>query len=179
MIEAYHTSLSKKEARKLGMRIRKDEAYLEQVIDLIKQYKYPESAKAAWVLRTASDARPSLMGKQVELVIELINNCPLSGARRDLLKCLVNLVKMKSYHFNETEGLVLDLCFERLNATEAAIAERYYSMMMLGRFAKSYPDIIPEVISSIEMQLDNGTDSFKVQGNKLIAKLDLIHKKHS
>ena len=86
---------------------------------------------------------------------------------------------MKSYHFNETEGLVLDLCFERLNATEAAIAERYYSMMMLGRFAKSYPDIIPEVISSIEMQLDNGTDSFKVQGNKLIAKLDLIHKKHS
>ena len=160
------------------MRIRKDEAYLEKVIDLIKLYKYPESAKAAWVLRTASDARPSLMGKRVELVVELINGCPLSGARRDLLKCLVNLVKMKSYHFNEKEGLVLDLCFERLNATEAAIAERYYSMMMLGRFAKAYPDIIPEVISSIEMQLDNGTDSFKVQGNKMIAKLDILLNKN-
>ncbi|MFT5922199.1 MAG: hypothetical protein ACI80P_001877, partial [Flavobacteriales bacterium] len=114
MIEAYRTSLTKKEARKLGMRVRKDEGYLVKVIEIIEMQQYPESAKAAWVLRTASDARPSLMGKRVAEVLYLIESSKFSGARRDLIKCIMNLVKMKSYSFKDEEGSVLDMCFERL-----------------------------------------------------------------
>lgn len=172
MIEDYHKALSKKTARKLGMRVRKDEGYLAKVIELIELQQYPESAKAAWVLRTASDARPSLMGKRVEEVLYLIQISKFSGARRDLIKCLMNLVKMKTYSFKEEEGAVVDMCFERLNALDSATAEKYYTLQMLGRFAKDYPELIPEIISSAEMQLDTGTDSFKNMSLKLIAKLE-------
>jgi hypothetical protein len=172
VIEAYRTSLTKKEARKLGMRVRKDEGYLVKVIEIIEMQQYPESAKAAWVLRTASDARPSLMGKRVAEVLYLIESSKFSGARRDLIKCIMNLVKMKSYSFKDEEGSVLDMCFERLTDADSATAEKYYTLQMLGRFAKTYPEIIPEIISSAEMQLDHGTDSFKRMAIKLIAKLE-------
>lgn len=165
------SAMSKKSAERLALEIIQDPQALKDICGIIVSHLKPSAAKAAWVLRTASDFSPLLLCHKVDWLLKSIQDHPHSGARRELLKCLSNLLINRAID-EELIGPLIDLCFDRLSAPTAATAERYYSMMMLQKLTGLYPELSSEFNETLQLIMQNETVAFKKQASLIISEID-------
>lgn len=171
MRERLITGLNKSVALEIAQEISEENEALEELLSIISERKQPASAKAAWVLRTAADIDCSILKPHLSFLITELKNMPISGARRDLLKCLWNYQENKGTP-EELQGDVLDLCFHRLTSPNSATAERYYAMFILGDLCKVYKELSHELVGALEMVLPHETGSFRRNAQELIVQLE-------
>ena len=55
----------------------------------------------------------------------------------------------------------MEICFKYLESPDEAVAIKAFALTVLGRLAKKYPEIIPEIKLLIEEQLPHQTAAFK------------------
>jgi len=62
-------------------------------------------------------------------------------------------------------------CFEWLNDPAEAIALKIYSMTILYKISNTYPDIKPELISSIENEIPKNSPAIRGRGRRILKRL--------
>lgn len=72
------------------------------------------------------------------------------------------------------QGLLYDICFKYLNSYESPIAVKVFSLTVLRNIAFKYTDMIDELITTIEAQMDTGSQNFR---NRATLELALIYTK--
>ncbi|MEO6489149.1 MAG: hypothetical protein ABIO04_04340 [Ferruginibacter sp.] len=85
-----------------------------------------------------------------------------NAVKRNSLRLLQDIDIPEKY-----QGQLMDICFEFLQSPTEALAVKVYSMTVLARLSKIYPEIIPELKLIIEDQSPSQTAGFKSRAKKV------------
>ena len=125
---------------------------------------------AAWPLSYIAQKQPRLLTNYYGLLMDLLNNPNHHPAvTRNILRALQFATIPKKY-----EGSILTRCFELLNDVEQTIAIKVFSMTVIFNFSKKYPDIIPELKSSIEALLPYASAGIKSRSRQILTSINQI-----
>lgn len=126
--------------------------------------------RAAWPLGFIAQRQPALLSNYYDILIEELHKEDNHNAiTRNILRALQYTKIPKKY-----QGTILNRCFEFLHDSSQPIAIHAFSMTVAFNLSKLYPDIIPELKSTIEMMLPNGSAGIKSRGNKILKQIDRI-----
>ena len=123
-----------------------DAAFRDKLVDLALKSEAPFSFRAAWSLYHLTTTNP-------ELVL------PYSKRILNTLTSLENHTQIASFLrlFNELDpdleeyGQLLDFCFHMIRVPLKAEYARAIAMDILIKFARQFPELIPEIIEQIEL----------------------------
>lgn len=119
--------------------------------------------RSAWPMSYCVEAHPVFIKKHFkELVSKLETPGQHDGVKRNSIRLLqyVNIPE-------EWQGAIMNICFDFISSPTEAVAIKAFSITVLGKMAKDYPEIIPELKLVIEEQAGNQRAAFKVRARKL------------
>ena len=137
---------------------------LDQLINIFKDGPPLITQRAAWPLSYVLENHPHLADNYYDLFIELLikkNKHP--AINRNILRGL-QYAKIPEKH----QGNILDICFQLLNSAKETIAVKIFCMTILEHLSREYPEIIPELKTSIKLLLPNASPGIKNRGTKIL-----------
>lgn len=124
--------------------------------------------RAAWAVSYAVEAHPALIQKHLGALIKHLRHPNLhDGILRHSTRILERQNIPEEYH-----GRLMDACFWFLEEPTVAVAIKAFSLGILGKLAKTYPEIIPEIRLLIEAQVKDASPGFKSKSNSVLKTLD-------
>ena len=119
---------------------------------------------AAWPVSYCVIAHPALIKKHWGKLINNIQQPNLhSAVKRNSIRLLQDIDIPEKY-----QGEIMDICFNYVASPTEAVATKAFSLTVLGKLAKKYPEIVPEIKILIEDQLPDQTPAFKSRAKKLL-----------
>ena len=131
--------------------------------------------RSAWVVSNVAGFYPKfLLPYQAELIYVLEH--PLHpSVQRNVLKILAeNELQLTE----ETEGRLLNLCFDLLPNPQIPVAIRVHAMQYIAGFLKHYPDLAIELKTIIEDGMEHGSAGFKSRGRKILKMIQMLEQGH-
>ncbi len=108
------------------------------------------------------------MSPSFPAIIRKLDKYKTIGLKRGIAKILSE----QNYNYDEdTAGRLVHTCFEWLNDPLKPIALKIYSMTILYKISNTYPDIKPELISSIENEIPKNSAAIKGRGRRILKRL--------
>jgi hypothetical protein len=110
----------------------------------------------------------------LQQLVESLDKIKNESTLRSFLRILAfsEMSKLGSRH----QGLLADFSFASLNSAFSAIAIKAYSMEILYRLALIYPDLIPELVASINKVLEYKSAGITSRGRAILKRLDNFQK---
>jgi hypothetical protein len=127
----------------------------------------PVSRRAAWIIDTASEDKPSWVEPYLAQLIEKLPEFNHDGLKRHALRMIARLPFPDG-----TEGELMNITFEWLLSITESVAVKMYCIQILYRLSATEPDILQELYDTIEFQIEDGTPGFKSIGSKLMRQID-------
>ena len=110
--------------------------------------------------------QPALIKNKWKWIMEYIQNNQLHGAvRRCFLYVLENTPIPVKWH-----GQVIDFCFNFINKPTEKVAVKAYALTIIEKLTVLYPELIPELIGSIEMNMEHAQPAFLSRAKKILKK---------
>ncbi len=129
----------------------------DELFALFLNDEYRVTQRAAWPVSYCVEAHPDFMKKNFGKLVKHLRQPGLHDAvKRNSIRLLQYAEIPAKY-----QGQVMDICFGYLASPTEAVAVKAFSLTVLGRLAKLYPEIVPEIILRIEDQLPHQTAAFK------------------
>ena len=121
--------------------------------------------RSAWVLSYVIRKYPSLLTPYLAQTIDLLTTPGLPTAvPRNILRVLQDFPLPESVH-----GPLMDACFRFIADPAAPIAVKAFSLTVLDNLSRTYPEIRPELITTIEERLPFETAAFRSRARKIAA----------
>lgn len=139
---------------------------LELLIKIISKGNGRPAQLAAWVLAKVTDLNADVVSKYFKTLLNLINDSTSSSVKRNVIRVFMHIELPEDDH-----GLLLDSCFKTLNNRDYSIAERAFSLHVLGKYVKIYPELSNELIPIIEEGMPHETAAFRSIGRKILKKI--------
>lgn len=140
-----------------------DPCRFNELFDLFLNDEHRVTQRAAWPVSYCAIAHPEFMKNNMG---KLIKNLQKPGIHNSIKRNTVRLLQAIDIP-QKYEGTVMDLCFKYVESPNEAVAIKAFSLSILGKLAKKYPEIIPEIKLLIEYQLPHQTAAFKSRVKKL------------
>lgn len=138
---------------------------LEILIAIILNGKPREAQLASWVVSKVVDINPSCLGRYHKKLLNLIQHSTPGSVKRNIIRTFNFVPLDESMH-----AQLINACFETLYNRDYSIAERAFSMHVLGKYTKSYPELWNELIPIIEEGMPHESAAFRSIGRKLLKK---------
>lgn len=139
-----------------------------QFLDLTLEDTYPFSMRAARVVCLAARKHPGLIRPHLPFIASNLGSYKTDGVKR----CLALILSELSCDFDdETWGKLINTCFEWLMSPDEKVAQKAYAMVILHKSTSLFPELIPELIASIEEQMPRSSVGFRSLGKKILKKL--------
>jgi hypothetical protein len=139
----------------------------DELFDLFLNDEYRVVQRAAWPLSYVVIAHPVLLTKHWKKFIANLGKSGLHDAvKRNSIRLLENIDIPVKYH-----GAIMNTCFKYLESPTEPLAVKVFSMSVLGKLAKQYPEIRPELKLIIEDQLPHQTAGFKSRAKKVLKQI--------
>jgi hypothetical protein len=123
--------------------------------------------RAAWPVSYCVEAHPLLLQKHFNHLLKYLQMPGLHDAiKRNGIRAL-QFVNIPDKH----KGGVMNCCFTFLMDAKETVAIKVYSMYVLAKQAKDYPEIIPELIYVINDQKQRQTPAFISCANKILKQI--------
>lgn len=136
----------------------------DELFSLFLNDEYRVVQRAAWPVSYSAIAHPALLKKHWKKFVENIDKPGLHEAvRRNSIRILVDIELPVPYH-----GAIMDACFRFLESPGESLAVKVYSMDVLYKLSKIYPDIFPELKYLIEEQMPHQSPGFRSKGKKIL-----------
>ena len=159
---------SKKQCSKIAAYIGDNQQRFDELVTLFLHDEYRVAQRAAWPLCNSVAAHPHLVKKHLKKVIRNLKKPGIHNAvKRNTMKLLQDIDLPESIR-----GDILDICFRYVADPKEAVAVKAFSLTILGRFTRQYPEIIPEIKLLIEDQLPHQTAAFASRAKKVLKVLD-------
>jgi len=147
-----------------------DQQRFNELFKLFLHDEYRVVQRSAWPLGYAVIAHPRFISKHWSALIKNLKQPNLHDAvKRNSIRLLEDIAIPKKYH-----GEIMNVCFKFLEDPAEALGIKVFSMSVLGKLARGYPDIIPELRLLIEEQLPNQTAGFKSRAKKVLKNIPQI-----
>ncbi len=155
---------SKKNCDRIVLWIGNDNKKFNQLINLFLNGEYRVTQRAAWPLSYCAIAHPSFIKKNFE---KLINNLAKPDLHNSIKRNTIRLLQQIEIP-EKLEGVVMEICFNYVESPKEAVANKAFSLTILGKLAKKYPEIIPEIKLLIEEQLMHQSAAFKSRAKQIL-----------
>lgn len=160
---------STKEAEWLAVSALDNPAMLRKLIDYSFQPDKKIAFHSSWTITKICDRAPELIYPFLDEIAERLDSLENDSARRSFLRIfsLTDLDKLN----NRNQGILADYCFVALNSGFSSIAAKAYSMEILYKLTKKYPELGIELSASIRMLHGEGSSGVKARGQIILRKL--------
>ncbi len=140
----------------------------KKFLDFALEDKTPYAMRAARVVQLAGGRHPELLRPYTKELLRKFNSFRNDGLRRSILKIFTE----RSLNLDdESLGILVDIGFNCLTNPVEKPAMKMYSMVILYKISQFYPEIKPELISTIEDQMPRCSAAVKSVGRQTLAKL--------
>jgi hypothetical protein len=140
----------------------------DRIMELMYRDEYPLSMRAAWVAFLVGDKHPEVVKPHVKKLVTMLHAVKVEGVKRSALKML----EPNTHLLSEDEfGMLADLAFSWAEDPKQPIAVRAFSIDILLRVIKVYPDITNELIAILEGIMPDGSKGLKNKCSKLLKQL--------
>jgi hypothetical protein len=148
---------SKKQCNKIVNWVGSDKKKFNELFQLFLHGEYRITQRAAWSLSYCVIAHPQFMEDNYEA---LLANLKKPNLHDSIKRNTVRLLQSSGIP-EKNEGAVMEICFKYLESPGEAVAIKAFSIKILGKLAKKYPEIIPELKLLIEEQLPHQSAAFR------------------
>lgn len=148
---------SKQQCDKIVKWIGNNEERFNELFHLFLNSEYRVTQRAAWPLSNSAIAHPKFMKGNFE---KLLSNLQKDNLHDSIKRNTVRLLDAIDIPV-KYEGRIMEICFTYLESPDEAVAVKAFSISILGKLAKKYPEIIPEIKLMIEEQIPHQSAAFK------------------
>jgi hypothetical protein len=148
---------SKEQCNRIVDWVGNDKKKFNELFHLFLHSEYRTTQRAAWPLSYCAIAHPHFMEHHYEELLENLKTPDLHNSIKRNTVRLLQSVDIPEKH----EGAVMEICFKYLESPDEAVAIKAFSLSVLGKLAKKYPEIVAEIKLIIEEQLPYQTAAFK------------------
>ena len=153
---------SRKQCDKIVNWVGGDTKKFDELFHVFLHGDYRLTQRAAWPLSYCAIAHPYFMEHHFQ---ELLDNLKKPGLHDSIKRNTVRLLQTVNIP-EEYEGAVMEICFKYLESHDEAVAIKAFSLTILQRLAKKYPETVPEIKLIIEEQLPYQSAAFKSRAKK-------------
>lgn len=162
---------SRAQSRSITRWIGNNPARLDQLVQLFLFDEYRVVQRAAWIMSLVAEVHPLLLKPHLPAMVDRMgdDNIPVA-VKRNVVRVLQHMDIPE-----DLQGPVMNYCFRFLEDPAETVAVRAFSMTVLARLARQYPDIKQEIVLLIEDQLREGaTAGFVSRGKRTLKELEKI-----
>jgi hypothetical protein len=158
---------SKAQCTKIVNWVGNNQQRFDELFQLFIHDEYRVVQRAGWPLSYCVIAHQHLISKHWKALLGNLEKPGLHNAvKRNSVRLMEDIDIPVRYH-----GPVMDLCFKFLESPTEALAVKVFSMSVLGKLAKQYPEIGKELKLIIEDQLPHQSAGFKSRAKKVLKQL--------
>ena len=125
--------------------------------------------RASWTLSKVCDRFPEIIYPYLEQIVANLNELDYESTLRSFLR-IISLSDLTRINARQ-QGLLTDLCFNKLNSGFSAIAVKAYSMEILYKLSLIYPGLANELFTSITVLMEDGSAGITSRGRAILRKL--------
>ncbi len=129
---------------------------IQELINYIESNDGKGSSRSAWVLTHIWDRFPALLHPYIPLLIQIIEQPVSEAIQRSIIRILQYSELPESHH-----GFLVDYLFLKITDPQQAIAVRAFSIAVLARLVKLYPDLQAEFKLCLEELIPNASSGLK------------------
>ena len=146
-----------------------DPKHFGEMMDIAFRDEYPVSMRATRIVALVNEIHPELFYPYFRKIISRLCHLKTEGVRRELLKALCN----SPYPFNDDQmGILADLAFTWLPDPKEAISIRYYSIEIILKISKKYPELLIELKTLLNELLRDSSSGLKAKSKIVLNYLD-------
>ncbi len=128
---------------------------------------YRLAQRAAWSVNWAARERPGMVMPYMNDLVTVLEKKDVHDAViRNALRILEDLEAPEEYH-----GILLNTCFSFIERPGIPFAWKAYSMTILAKLCKYYPEIKQELKLIIEENWNHESPAFRSRGKKVLQSL--------
>jgi hypothetical protein len=155
---------SKSQCNRIVNWVGKDQKRFNALFDLFLNDEYRVVQRSAWPVGYCVIAHPGLISKHWKKLIDNLKKPGIHDAvKRNSIRLMIDVEIPEKF-----DGEIMDLCFKYLGSATEPLAVKAFSMSVLDKLAKKYPEIMPELRILIEDQLPHQTAGFKSRAKKIL-----------
>lgn len=138
---------------------------MKQFMHIFLHDEYRVVQRAAHVFAKICDTNPAMaLPYTADLVQRMSDEGVHIAVKRNIVRSLQHIDLPEDLH-----GQVMNACFDFLSDPREPVAVRVFSMTILHRLSKSYPDIRQELLAILSDQLELGCSAgFRNRAEKII-----------
>jgi hypothetical protein len=155
---------TKAQCNKIVNWVGNDKKKFNELFDLFLHGEYRVTQRAAWPVSYCVIAHPHFMEHKYE---ELLANLKKPNLHDSIKRNTVRLLQSVAIP-EKHAGVIMEICFKYLESPGEAVAIKAFSLTVLQRLAKKYPEIVPEIKLIIEEQLPHQSAAFKSRVKKFM-----------
>jgi hypothetical protein len=157
---------SKSQCARIVRYIGRDKRRFAALMRLFFHGEYRVTQRAAWPMSYCALKHPSLVKPYYK---RLLDNLEKEGmhdsVRRNTVRLLQEIDLPKAYH-----GRLMNICFQFIQSPDTATAIRAFSLRILEKFLRAYPEILPELTLIILDRWDQESAAFHSRAKKILQK---------
>lgn len=159
---------SKTQTNKIIAWVGSSQKRFDELVNLFLNDEYRVTQRAGWPLSYIASAHPQLVKKHMQVLVETLHKEKIHNAvKRNIVRFLQEVPIPENLH-----GEVMDICFSFIADVNEAIAVKAFSLSILEKLAKIYPEINNELLVVIEERWDYETAAFHSRARKIIKKIN-------
>ncbi len=158
---------SKAQCTRIVNYIGNNQQRLDELVHIFLNDEYRVVQRAAWPLSYSVIAHPQLIRKHLKKIILHLKKPGIHEAvKRNTVRLLQEIDIPKPL-----QGIVMDICFEYVADPREAVAVKAFSLSILAKLARDYPEIAPEIKLLINDQLPHQTPAFSSRAKKVLKEI--------
>jgi 8-oxo-dGTP diphosphatase len=147
-----------------------------EILTKLLEYSFSDDRKlafrASWTLSKVFDKYPDIISSDLPRMIDAVDKLDNESVQRSFLRIIslsdINKISARQH------GILADHCFEMLRSGFTAIAVKAYSMEIIYKLAKIYPELANELSATISMLQGEGSAGILARGHIILKKLSGI-----
>jgi hypothetical protein len=161
---------SKAQCTKIVNWVGDDQKRFDTLFSLFLDDEYRVVQRAGWPISYCVIAHPLFIQKNWSKLIKNLGRPGLHDAvKRNSIRLMQDIEIPEKYH-----GEIMNICFQYMGSPTEALAVKVFSMNVLGKLAKKYPEIKNELKILIEDQFPQQTAGFRSRGKKILQQLEKL-----
>lgn len=153
---------SKAQAQKIIDWVGHSQERFDALVQLFLGDEYRVTQRAAWPLSYIAIEHPALTKKHLPVFVKLLGKAKLHKAVRRNVVRLLQFVEIPE----ELHGELMNYCFDFIADVNEAAAVKAFSLTILEKLSKQYPDIQSEIKTIVQERWDYETPAFHARARK-------------
>ena len=164
---------SRRNIDEIATLISNDQALFDKAVALSFSEPYPINMRASWAVSHCCDHDSTFIQPHLDEIALKLAPSLVAGVKRNYIRIFAKQANLSGM---EQLGRLIDLSFDLFNNPAETIAVRAFCLDLILKIGITEPDLIPEIIQSIEFNQEFFSAGLKNKSQKVIAKLSKFQK---